>query len=58
MVLVFKKVKEKSVTTNYHHLSLLSVFNKRFEKRENNGHDNNLKKCSLLSCKKRYTKDF
>ena len=44
VVLVFKNVGERSMTKNYHHVSLLSVVSKVFEKLVNNRLVGNLEK--------------
>ena len=46
---VFKKVGKRSTVKNYHHVSLLSVVRKVFEKLVNNRIVDHLKKCNLFS---------
>ena len=49
MIPVFKNVGEKSTAKNYHHVSLLSVVSKVFEKLVNNRIVDHLEKCGLFS---------
>ena len=49
MIPVFKNVGEKSTAKNYHHVSLLSVVSKVFEKLVNNKIVDHLEKCGLFS---------
>ena len=49
VVPVFKNVRERSTAKNYHHISLLSVVSKVFEKLVNNRIVDYLEKCGLFS---------
>ena len=49
MVPVSKNVGQKSTAKNYHHVSLLSVVSKVFEKLANNRIVDHLEKCGLFS---------
>ena len=46
---VFKNIRERTTAENYHPVSLLSVFNKVFEKLLNNRLADHLEKCGLFS---------
>ena len=48
VVPVFKNVGERSAAKNYHHVSLLSVVSKVFEKLVNNRIVDHLEKCGLF----------
>ena len=49
MIPVFKNVGEKSTAKNYHHVSLLFVVSKVFEKVLNSRVADHLEKCGLFS---------
>ena len=49
VVPIFKNARERSTAKNYHHVSLLSVISKVFEKLANNRFVDHLEKCGLFS---------